>query len=178
MAISNEQKKQVVAQYEEWIERSKALIVTQYVGLSVKNLDALREKVREAGGEFHIVKNTLGQIAFESTGIKAPEGMLEGSTAIGFAFEDAPALAKALNEFSKDSDFLKLKGGFLGTDPLTADEIKALADLPPLPVMRAQLLGTILAPASKLVRTLAEPGRSLAAVLQAYVDKDAAPEAA
>jgi large subunit ribosomal protein L10 len=103
---------------------------------------------------------------------------LEGSTAVGFAFQDAPALAKTMADFAKSSEFLKIKGGYLGNKPISADDIKALAELPPLPVMRAQLLGTIMAPASKLVRTLAEPARSLAAVIQAYADKDTAGAAA
>ena len=73
---------------------------------------------------------------------------------------------------------MKIKAGYLEGRMMTAEEVKALADLPPLPVMRATLLGTLLAPASQLVRTLAEPGRQVAAVIKAYADQDAAPEAA
>jgi len=177
LAISKERKREVVTQYTEWIERSKAMVLADYRGMTVKDLDELRHKIREAGGEFHIVKNTLSKIAFDNAGLTSPEGYLEESTAIGFAFEDAPALAKAIIDFAKEKDYLKVKGGYLGKDAVSAAEIKALADLPPLPVMRAQLLGTIMAPASKLVRTLAEPARQVAAVLQAYADKDATPEA-
>jgi large subunit ribosomal protein L10 len=100
--------------------------------------------------------------------------MFEGSTAISFAFKDAPATAKTINEFIRTSEFIKVKGGYLDQHPISAAEVKALAELPPLPVVRAQLLGTLLAPASKLVRTLAEPARALAAVMKAYSDKDAA----
>ena len=172
MAISKQQKDELVSQYAEWINRSKALILTEYTGLSMKKIDELRAKTREAGGEFHIVKNTLGKVAFESTGMPLQEKFLEGSTAIAFAFKDAPGLAKTLTDFARTSDFLKIKGGYLEKRAISPDQVKALADLPPLPVMRAQLLGLLLAPASKLARTLAEPARQVAAALKAYAEKD------
>lgn len=175
MAISKVRKNEIVDQYSEWINNSRAMFVTEYVGLTMKDIDELRKKAREAGGEFHIVKNTLGKVAFESLGMEIPANYLDGSTAIGFAFEDAPAMAKAMAEFARTSDFLKIKGGYLNKQAIDAEAVKALAELPPLPVMRAQLLGTIMAPASKLVRTLAEPARSLAAVMKAYADKDSTP---
>jgi large subunit ribosomal protein L10 len=117
-------------------------------------------------------------LAVKQAGYAVSDQMFVGSTAVTFAFADAPATAKAISEYARTSDFLKIKGGYLGAELMTPDQVKALADLPPLPVMRAQLLGTIMAPASKLVRTLAEPARSLAAVLQAYADRDKAEEAA
>jgi large subunit ribosomal protein L10 len=172
LAISKQQKNELVSQYAEWINRSKALILAEYTGLSMKQIDDLRAKTREAGGEFHIVKNTLGKVAFESTGMPLHEKFLEGSTAIAFAFKDAPGLAKTLTDFARTSDFLKIKGGYLEKQALSPDQVKALADLPPLPVMRAQLLGVLLAPASKLARTLAEPARQVAAALKAYAEKD------
>lgn len=178
MAITKERKNEIVEQYTEWINNSRAMFVTEYIGLTMKDIDELRKKAREAGGEFHIVKNTLGIVAFQSLGLEIPDAYLDGSTAIGFAFEDAPAMAKAMAEFARSSEFLKIKGGYLNKQVIDAEAVKALAELPPLPVMRAQLLGTIMAPASKLVRTLAEPARSLASVLKAYADKDSAPEAA
>lgn len=178
MAITKERKKEVVSEYSDWIEKSSALILAEYKGLTMKDMDELRRRVREVGGEFHIVKNTLGKLAFESAGMKMPEGFFEGSTAIAFAFKDVPGLAKTMTEFNRVSDALKVKGGYLGRNPIAAQDVKALAELPPLPVMRAQLLGTIMAPASKLVRTLAEPGRQVATVIKAYADRDIAPEAA
>lgn len=183
MAITKERKNEMVGQYAEWVKKSRALIITEYTGLPMKQMDSLRSKMREAGGEFHVVKNTLGKLAFKEAGYPLPEDYFEGSTAISFAFEDAPQLAKALTEFARTSDFVKIKGGYLGDVVISPAQVKALADLPPLPVMRATLLGTILAPASKLVRTLAEPGRQIAAVVKAFADKDSAaaevaPEAA
>ncbi|HEX7976852.1 MAG TPA: 50S ribosomal protein L10 [Anaerolineales bacterium] len=174
MAITKERKDELVSRYVEWVNQSKALILTEYKGLTMKQIDDLRSRTREAGGEFHIVKNTLSRVAFESAGLTVPEKLLEGSTAVAFAFKDAPALAKTMTDFAKTSDFVKIKGGFLEKRAISSVDVKALADLPPLPVMRAQLLGTLLAPAGKLVRTLAEPARSFAAVLQAYVDQQSA----
>jgi large subunit ribosomal protein L10 len=113
-------------------------------------------------------------IALNKIGMDQPAEFLEGSTLIGFAFADAPALAKVISEVTAKSEVFKVKGGYLGKQVISSKEIKALADLPPLPVMRARLLGTLLAPASQLVRTLAEPARSLAAVVKAYSEKDAA----
>jgi large subunit ribosomal protein L10 len=178
LAITKKQKGELVAQYGEWLERSDAFVVTEYTGMTMKDMDALRAKIREAGGEFHVVKNTLVKLALKDAEIDFEEEHFLGSSAIGFAFEDPPALAKALTDFAKDSGFLKVKVGYLEKQMMSAAEVGALADLPPLPVMRATLLSTILAPASQLVRTLAEPGRQVAAVMKAFAERDAAPEAA
>jgi large subunit ribosomal protein L10 len=178
LAITKERKRELIDQYNQWLKKSQAMILTEYTGLPVSQLDSLRGKLRDAGGEFHIIKNTLGKRAFEEAGLSMPEDYFEGSTAIGFAFEDAPAAAKTLTDFARTSDFLKIKGGFLGERMISPTEIKSLADLPPLEVMRAQLLGVIMAPASRLARTLAEPGRMIAAVVKAYADRDSAPDTA
>ncbi len=174
MAITKERKGELVSHYSEWLHKSEALIITEYKGMTMKDIDGLRTKVREMGGEFHIVKNTLGKKALEKAGISAKDEFFTGSTAICFSFRDAPAMAKAVLDFAKTTDALKIKGGYLDKKPMSAAGVKSLADLPPLPVVRAQLLGTIMGPASKLVRTLAEPGRSIAAVIKAHAEPAAA----
>jgi large subunit ribosomal protein L10 len=178
LAITKEQKREIVAKYGDWLERSEAFVVTEYTGLNMKAMDELRGKIREVGGEYHVVKNTLVKLALKDVDITFEEDHFLGSTAIGFAFEDPPALAKVISEFAKESDFVKIKVGYLEKEMMSAANVKALADLPPLPVMRATLLSTLLAPASQLVRTLSEPGRQVAAVMKAYSEQDAAPEAA
>jgi large subunit ribosomal protein L10 len=178
LAISKQRKDELVSQYVKWVNQSQALVVTEYLGMSMKQVDDLRTKVRDAGGEFHIIKNTLGEVAFKQAGLKLPPKLLEGSSAVVVAFKDAPGMAKVVKDYARTSEFFKVKGGYLEKSPMSAAEVVSLADLPPLPVLRAQLLGTIMAPASKLVRTLAEPARQLAAVIKAYADKDAAPSAA
>jgi large subunit ribosomal protein L10 len=174
LAISRERKEEVLAQYADWFQRSQAVILVEYTGAKMKDLDAIRSKVRESGGEFHIVKNTLAKRALEATGVQVPEGMLDKSTAVSFAFSDVAATAKALNEVTKSMEFAKVKGGFMAGQALNSTQVKALADLPPLPVARARLLGMLQAPAGQLVRTIAEPARSLAAVFKAYSEKTAA----
>ena len=87
-------------------------------------------------------------------------------------------MAKVISDFARTSEFVKVKGGYLDKRAISATEVQSLADLPPLPVIRAQLLGIISAPASKLVRTLAEPARSMAAVIKSYAEKDAVAPAA
>jgi len=170
LALSKERKNEVLSQYETWLNKSEAIVLTEYTGLTMPQIDELRAEIRKAGGEFHVVKNTLGKRAFEAAGFEVPDEFFIGSTAMGIAFEDPPGIAKAIKDYGKLHDVVQIKGGFIGKQRMSADELKALADLPPLPVVRAQLLGVISAPASKLVRTIAEPGRSLAQVIKAHAD--------
>jgi large subunit ribosomal protein L10 len=178
LAITKERKEEVLSTYEDWFKRSQAVILVEYTGARMKDMDSIRAKVRESGAEFHVVKNTLARRVFAAQGMTLPDEFLERSTAVSFAFTDPAATAKALADATKGMGFVKVKGGFMGTQMLNAGQVKALAELPPLPVVRAQLLGVMQAPASKLVRTIAEPARSLAAVFKAYSEKDQAPAAA
>jgi large subunit ribosomal protein L10 len=177
LAFSKQHKETMLKEYGQWLKKSQAVFVIEYARLNMKDIDTLRAKVRESGGEAHVVKNTLMDLALKNTGVDAVKG-LAGTCLFGFAFNDIPALAKVYADATKNSDILKLKGGFLNGRPITAEQVKALADLPPLPVMRARLLGTILAPASQLARVLAEPGRGVAAAIRAYTEKETAPAAA
>ena len=174
MALSKQRKEEVLAQYKEWMSQSEALILMEYKGASVKDMEEARAKVREAGGEFHVVKNRLAKLALKAKELDIPEGYLDNSTAIGFAFEDVASTAKALSEMAKDIEAFKFKGGYMGVEVLAPEQVTALAKLPPLPVLRAQLLGVLQAPASKLVRTVAEPARGLAAVIKARSEESAA----
>ena len=178
MAISKERKEEVLAQYNDWVKRSQAVILVEYTGTNMKSLDALRAKIRETGGEFHVVKNTLARRVFADNNMELPKDFLVKSTAISFAFNDPASTAKALTDGTKNSEFVKVKGGFMAGKTLSASQVKALSDLPPLPVMRATLLGVLQAPASKLVRTIAEPARGLAAVVKAFTEKGTSPTAA
>ena len=167
MAISKQRKEEVQSQYADWIKRSEAVILVEYTGAKMKAINAIRAKIRETGGEFHIVKNTLVRRVFAENGFEFPQDYLVKSTAISFAFTDPASTAKALTDATKGNEFVKIKGGLMGGKALNASQVKALSDLPPLPVMRATLLGVLQAPAGKLVRTLVEPARGLAAVIGA-----------
>ena len=177
MAKSKQEKEGMLTEYIGWLGKSQAVVLIEYTGLTMKDLDGIRAKAREAGGEFHVVKNTLAKLALEKAGYTVPADFAKKSTAIGFAFTDAPAFAKAITEATKGMEAVKIKGGFMGSELLKAAQVKSLASLPTLPVLRSQLLGVLQAPAAKLVRTLAEPGRSLASVIKAHADQ-AAPTAA
>ena len=176
MAVSKERKEEVLAIYADWMKKSQAVILVEYTGVSMKALDNIRAKIRESGGEFHVVKNTLARRVFAEQGMSIPAEFLVKSTAVSFAFNDPASTAKALTDAMKGNEFVKVKGGFMGGQALNAAQVKALADMPPLPVVRAQLLGVLQAPAGKLVRTLAEPARGLAAVIKAFSEQ--APAAA
>ena len=170
MAFTKKEKGDMTAQYEKWLSESQAVYVLTYTSMTMKEIDAFRAKVRETNSEVHLVKNTLFKRALEAQGYEnAP--FFEETSLVGFAFSDAAALAKTFTDITKGSENFKVKGGYLGKEIVSDKQVKALADLPSLPVMRATLLGTISAPATKLVRTLVEPARSLAAVVQAYSEK-------
>ena len=171
MALSKQKKNEVIDQYKDWLKNSQAVIVVEYTGATMKDMENIRAKIRETGGEFHVVKNTLATLALEASGYAAPAGLLENSSAASFAFSDPAATAKALAEATKGMEAVKVKGGYMGLQLLSAAQVKSLAELPPLPVVRAQLLGVLQAPAGKLVRTIAEPARSLASVFRAYSEK-------
>ncbi|RIK30769.1 MAG: 50S ribosomal protein L10 [Anaerolineae bacterium] len=171
LAVSKERKQEVLATYDEWLKKSQSVILVEYTGAKMKDLDGIRAKVRESGGEFHVLKNTLARRAFAANGMDFPKEFLLKSTAVSFAFSDPASTAKALTDAMKGKDFIKVKGGFMTGQVLNAAQVKALSDMPPLPVVRAQLLGVLQAPAGKLVRTIAEPARGLAAVIKAFSEK-------
>ena len=176
MAISKQRKEEVLAAYKDWLQRGQAIILVEYTGAPMKMMDTIRAKVRESGGEFHVMKNTLARRAFADSGMNLPKDYLVKSTAVSFAFTDPASTAKALSDAIKGSDVIKVKGGLMGGRILNDAQVKELAEMPTLPVMRAQFLSLLQAPAGKLARTIAEPARGLAAVLRSYSEK--APAAA
>jgi large subunit ribosomal protein L10 len=178
LAFTKDEKTKIVARYHEWLKKSQAVFVMEYNKMNQKPLDTMRAKIRESGGELHVIKNTLFQRSLEESHMSQPKGFTEKSNIAVFVFGDVAQMAKTLSEATVKQEVFKVKGGYLGRQYITPAEIKSLADLPPLPVMRARLLGTLLAPASKLVRTLAEPARSLAGVVKAYSEKDKEQEVA
>ncbi len=173
MAFTKDEKTKMLEQYEGWLAKSQAVFLLTYSKMNMKAVDDVRAKARETGAEMHVVKNTIFGLVLDQMGMEGKK-YLDQTTLVGFAFNDAPALAKVVNDAAK-TDFFKVKGGMLGKRAISTEDIKALADMPPLPVVRAQLLGVLSAPAAKLVRTINEPARGLAAVVKAYTDKAGAP---
>jgi large subunit ribosomal protein L10 len=174
LAISKQQKEELVVQYKKWVAESDALILTHYHKLSVNAIGDLRKDIRESGGEFHIIKNRLAKLAFEESGREWKENVFTGPTALGISYENPSGLAKALKNFAKKHGTIEIKSGYLDERMVTVEEINALADLPSMAGMQAILLSTIAAPATKLVRVLAEPGRQVAAVIKAYSERETA----
>ena len=176
MAFTKEQKQKLLAQYEGWMRNSRAVMFLEYKNMNTKTVDGLRAKAREIGGELHIAKNTLLGLAMKQAGFQGVTE-LKGTTLCAFAFDDAPAMAKILQDAVRESkeELFKVKMGYLAGRAISGPQVIALAELPPLPVMRATLLAAIMAPASKLARTLAEPGRQIAAVIKARSEKEAIP---
>jgi len=174
LAISKQQKEELVEQYKKWVKESDGLILTHYHGLSVKDISDLRRDIRESGGEFHIIKNTLAKIVFEDSGREWKEDVFNGPTAMGISYQNPSGLAKAIRKFSKEFGTIEIKSGYLAERLVTAEEINALAELPSMAELQAKLLSTIAAPASQLVRIFAEPGRQLAAVLKSYSETEPA----
>lgn len=176
MAFTKEQKAKMLEQYENWLAKSQAIFLLQYSKMNMKAVDDVRAKAREAGGEMHVVKNTIFGLLLDQRGLDGKK-YLDDTTLVGFAYNDAPSLAKVVNDAAK-TDFFKVKGGLLGKSMLSTADVKALADMPPLPVIRAQLLGVLQAPAAKLVRTINEPARGLASVVRAHNEKEGSPDEA
>jgi large subunit ribosomal protein L10 len=174
LAISKERKQELLQVYADLIQRCEGMILVEYRGLNMKGMGPLRTRVRDAAGELHVVKNTLAEKALKTAGRNAPPELFTQTTAIGFAFSDVPGVAKALTTYAKENEFVKVKGGLLGDRILTVKDIEALADLPPLPVVRAQFLGLLSAPATRLTGVIAGSVRQVVNVVKAYADKEPA----
>jgi large subunit ribosomal protein L10 len=171
LAISREKKEELVSRYTDLFSRSRAAVLTDFRGLTMADTNQLRNKLRETQSEYHVIKNRLVKLALKEAGLPVPDDFLEGPTAIGFCFEEVPAVAKVLVDFSKESKVLIIKGGFLGGRIISADEITALAELPPREILLAQLLGTIQSPASGVAKAIAGSIRGILYVLKARVEQ-------
>lgn len=174
MAITKQRKEELVAQYSELLDQSKAIILTEYSGLNVKQMQALRAQVRQADGAYYVTKNTLLRLALSQSGHELPEELLVGQLATGFAMNEVPTLAKALTEFAKDQEELMIVGGLLDDELLTAEQVKALAELPSLDELRAQIMGMLQAPARNLATVVSGGVRQVVNVLDAYAKQDEA----
>lgn len=173
MAITRKRKEELLAGYLELVRGSKGMVLTSFSGLNVKDLEGLRRKIRDLGGDFHVVKNSLIRLAFREAGLPEPQGAQTGTTAIGFASEDLPSVAKAILDVARQSGAIQLKGAWLEGMAYSAAQTEQLAELPPLPVVRARLLGVLQAPAGQLVGVIAGSVRQIVQVFKAYSENEA-----
>jgi large subunit ribosomal protein L10 len=164
-------KERIVTELAADLNAAETLIVADYRGLTNKQLESLRDELLQHGARFRIVKNTLTQRAAERAGAEALLVMLEGPTAIAFieASGDPAAVAKALATTAKATNVLTLRGGILEGKVLSGDEVDQLATLPPLDVLRAQLVGAIVAPLTQLLALVSAPLRDLHGLIDARI---------
>ena len=167
MAVIRPEKVAKIAEIKELLSTSKCTILVDFCGLTVAQDTALRRKMREAGVHYNVVKNTLLRIAAQEVGIEGLEPSLEKNTAIAVAQEDPVAVAKVVCDFAMENKELKVKVGVLDGKVIGADEIKALAALPPKEVLVAKLLGSMNAPISGFVNVLQGTIRNVVYALDA-----------
>ena len=171
--MHKEDKERLVSELTERLKSSQTLIVADYRGLTNAEIDALRGKLLEEGARFSVVKNTLTRRAAEAAGADALLALLEGPTAIAFLESggDPAAVAKALADTAKTTRVLAIKGGLLEGRPMSAEEVDALAKLPPADVVRAQVLGAITAPLTTFVALLNAPLQDLVGLIDARIEQ-------
>ena len=167
------EKEKIVAELTERLQASETMIVADYRGLSVKEIDELRTKLLEQGASFTVVKNSLTRRAAEAAGADTLLTLLDGPSAIAFLETggDAVAVAKALADSAKTTKILAVRGGVMQGRAITAEEVEELAKLPPADVLRGQVLGAVSAPLYAIIGLITAPLQSLHGLIQARIDQ-------
>jgi large subunit ribosomal protein L10 len=161
------EKQYLTKEYVSRLNASPFAVVVDYQGLTVGQFTELRRRLRVAGSEVHVVKNSILRLAAKEVGLPDLAGSLSGQLAVVTGSKDVSAAAKVLKNFAAEFEKPKVRFGFLDNRRLEADQLKALADLPSVEVLRGRLLGVVQGPATKLARLLGTPAQQLARVIQA-----------
>lgn len=171
--MKKEDKERLVAELTERLRTSESLIVADYRGLSMPQIDALRARLLEHGARFAVVKNTLTRRAAEAAGAEALLALLEGPTAIAFLESggDAVAVAKALADAARETRILTIRGGVLEGRPIEAETVDELAKLPPADVLRAQVLGAVTSPLTAVIGIFTAPLQDLYGLIDARIEQ-------
>ncbi len=159
--MSKEQKKIYISSMKDQFDKSEAVIVTHYQGLTMTQLDDLRNKMREHGIQFKITKNRITKLALENTRCKDLSQLFSGPTAVALS-KDAITSAKILTKFSKENSNLKILGGIMGSDILDVAGVQNVATLPTLDEARAKIVGILRSPAQKIASILLAPASKIA----------------
>ena len=166
------EKERVVADLVERLRASDTLIVADYRGLTMPEIDGVRTEVLKHGARFTVVKNTLAKRAAEEAGVPELVELLDGPTAIAFVGDgDMVGVAKALNDTARQTKILSLRGGILQGKPMSAEQVRDLASLPPAEVLRGQVLGAIVAPLSAIAALINAPLQDLVGLIDARIDQ-------
>jgi large subunit ribosomal protein L10 len=168
------EKATIVRDLKAKLDSSPFLLLIDYTGMKVPHFAELRKRLAESGAECHVVKITLLEKALSEAGWPDPGKALSGQIAMITGPSDICAAAKAIKTFKDEFEKPEIRGGILDREILSIEQINALAELPAKPVLQAQLLSVLLAPATQLVCVLNEPAASLARVLKAKADKEGA----
>jgi len=171
--MQKEDKEKVVADLTEKLRGAETMIVADYRGLTMPQIDALRSKLIENGARFTVVKNTLTRRAAEAAGADALLALLEGPSAIAFVESegDAVAVAKALADSARDTKVLEIKGGVMQGRVISGEDVDALAKLPPLDVLRGQVIGAIIAPLNAIAGLVNAPLQNLYGLIDARIEQ-------
>jgi large subunit ribosomal protein L10 len=171
--VKKEDKERVVADLTERLKTTETMLVADYRGLTMPQIDELRTKLLEHGARFAVVKNTLTRRAAEAAGSDALLALLEGPTAIAFLESDGDPVpvAKALVDAARDTRMLELRGGMLEGRPVEPGEIESLAKLPPVDVLRAQVLGAVTAPLTGILALFTAPLQDLYGLIDARIEQ-------
>jgi large subunit ribosomal protein L10 len=164
----------VVDEVRERFDKSTAVVLTEYRGINVAAMEDLRRKLREAGGDYKVYKNTLVRLAVAERNIDGLADLLVGPTALAFVDDDAAAVAKALKDFAGTNDKMIIKGALLGDQMIDEAGVRALADLPSRDQLLAQIAGAFQAPMSKFAALLQAPITKFAYGLQALIQEGGA----
>lgn len=167
------QKREVVTALHDVFAKTGVVVVAHYAGLTVAQMTRLRSDMRSAGGQVKVAKNRLVKLALEGTDASGIADLLKGPTCLAYS-ADPIAAPKVAVKFAKANEKFVILGGSMGTTVLDAKGVSSLAELPSLDELRSKLIGLVQAPASKIARTLNEPGAQLARVIAAYGNKEAA----
>lgn len=163
---SHREKAETVGAVHQRLKSAKMAIVTEYRGLSVAHMTRLRREIRDASGEYQVIKNTLVRRALDGTAFGDLEKLLEGPNGWVFAYGDPVVLSKALIKFGTDHDKLKIKGGVFEGRFMDPAGVKVLSQMPSKPELQAKLLALINAPATQLLRLMQEPGARMVRVIE------------
>jgi large subunit ribosomal protein L10 len=171
--VKKEDKERVVAELTERLRASDTLLVADYRGLTMPQIDALRSRLLESGARFTVVKNTLTRRAAEAAGADALLALLEGPSAIAFleADGDMLAAAKAFADAARETRVLAIRGGVMQGRTVSAEEVETLASLPPLDVLRGQVLSAIVAPLTTFVGLISAPLQNLVGLIDARIEQ-------